>query len=56
MRALGIVLLVVACTADVAGIEGRQGEVEEDTGGGGPNQTSITLSAYFDNIANGGPR
>ena len=44
-------MLVAACTADVAGIEGRQGEVEEETGSGGPNQTSITLSTYFDKIA-----
>ncbi len=54
MRLLGIVLLV-GCTADVPGTQGRHedpGTGSGDTGGGGGGeQTSITLSQYFDKIA-----
>jgi hypothetical protein len=48
---LGIVMLV-GCTADVAGIEGRdKPKTSGDDTGGGSGSTSITLSKYFDEIA-----
>jgi hypothetical protein len=50
-RVLSIVVLV-GCTADVDGIQGRD---KPDEGSGGstdkPGSTSITLSKYFDEIA-----
>lgn len=52
MRALGILVLVAGCTADVAGIEGESRSPEQGSGGqGSGNTTSITLSQYFDRIA-----
>ncbi len=49
----GLALLVlVGCTADVAGIEGREGEPETGSGTmGGGEPTTMTLSQYFDKIA-----
>jgi hypothetical protein len=50
-RLLGIAMLV-GCTVDVAGIEGRTGEPETGSGSNGPGeQTTMTLSEYFDKIA-----
>jgi hypothetical protein len=53
MRALLGIAMLVGCTADVAGIEGREGEPDTGSGegGGGGEQTSMTLSVYFDKIA-----
>lgn len=52
MRRLLVLAMLAGCTADVAGIEGRDkpgGDAEDP--GEGPGQTSITLSEYFDRIA-----
>jgi hypothetical protein len=50
MRALGI-LVLLGCTADVAGIEGRENEPMGGGSGQGSSDTSLTLSQYFDEIA-----
>jgi hypothetical protein len=52
MRILLATALLVGCTADVAGIEGRD-KPDDGSGSGGdkPGSTSITLSKYFDEIA-----
>jgi len=44
--------LLVGCVADVAGIKGHDDEPEAGSGsGGGSQQTTMTLSKYFDEIA-----
>lgn len=52
MRCVLAIVLLVGCTADVAGIEGRD-KPGDDTGSGSGSagNTSITLSKYFDEIA-----
>ena len=40
-----------ACTAEVPGMEGRQGDPEMGPGSGNSGETSMTLSKYFDEIA-----
>lgn len=53
MRRLGVlVMLAAGCTADVAGIEGRdKPDKESDDKTEQPGQTTLTLSEYFDEIA-----
>jgi hypothetical protein len=52
MRALLGIAMLVGCTADVAGVEGREGMPEMGSGGGGGGEsTTLTLSQYFDKIA-----
>jgi hypothetical protein len=44
--------LLVGCVADAPGIEGQHDEPEAGSGsGGGSQQTTMTLSKYFDEIA-----
>jgi hypothetical protein len=44
--------MLIGCVADVPGIEGREGEEETGSGSDGPGeQTTMTLSKYFDEIA-----
>ncbi|HEY5921901.1 MAG TPA: hypothetical protein VIV11_09540 [Kofleriaceae bacterium] len=52
MRILGIALLI-GCTAEVPGMEGREADPEtgSDGKGSGGGQSSMTLSKYFDEIA-----
>ncbi|HEY5946770.1 MAG TPA: hypothetical protein VIV40_14805 [Kofleriaceae bacterium] len=55
-RLLGLVALAVCaaigCTAEVPGTEGRHGEQDMGSGNsGGGDQTSMTLTTYFDKIA-----
>ena len=52
MKGLLVIVMLVGCTADAPGIEGRHddpGSGSDDTGGS--SSTSITLSTYFDEIA-----
>ena len=53
MRRLPWIVMLVGCTADVAGIEGRgkPGGAGSGGGGGSGSTTSMTLSKYFDEIA-----
>ena len=45
--------MLVGCTAEVPGIEGREGKEEmgSGSGSGSGEQTTMTLSKYFDEIA-----
>lgn len=53
MRGVLAIILLVGCTADVAGIEGREDKPDTGSGGGsgGGEPTTMTLSQYFDKIA-----
>jgi hypothetical protein len=51
MRALGILLLVVGCMADVDGSEGRTDKPEQGSGMESGGGTAITISQYTDWLA-----
>lgn len=50
---LAIALLAAGCTAEVPGLEGREGDemMGSGSGSGGGQATTMTLSKYFDEIA-----
>ncbi len=51
MRLVGV-LMLVGCTAEVAGVGGRADDPKSDSGSGGAGgTTTMTLSKYFDEIA-----
>ena len=51
MRILLVVIMSVACTADVPGMEGREHDPMTGSDKGSGGETSMTLSKYFDEIA-----